>query len=210
MFDSSTHLFLTFKSATSDSAMSGEWQSFNGPQGFYQFPLAMTFLLHQHPVWTNLIRCMSPWCLFGLVPSGKLHTHLITTIIQTVWWPCLSYTHSRHSTSVSVCFSYCIALYIWLMYTEFLHSSETPNTFSMSMTPPLPVNRAHSTHILALQGPWLHLLRFGVLSPDNTNHQNTQVETRLQPFGYALVNLSITLKLVGPAVVQTQSHNPIS
>lgn len=49
------------------------------------------------------------------------------------------------------------------------------------------------------------------LCSDNTNHQNLLFhKSRLRPSGYALVNRSITLKPLGPAVVQTQTHIPHS
>ncbi len=55
-------------------------------------------------------------------------------------------------------------------------------------------------------GPWLHLVSFGA---DNTNHQNTPVhKTRLQPAGYALVNLSITLKASGPCCCPDTNTQP--
>lgn len=71
-------------------------------------------------------------------------------------------------------------------------------------------NRPRGTHIS--QPPrGLHLMSFWVVNPDNTNHHNTLLhKPRLYPSGYTLVNLSITLKPLGPAVIQTQTHNPHS
>lgn len=111
-----------------------------------------------------------------------------------------SYTYSCRCMSGSVCFLLLQRAKtddVWtvpgghsLMFSVFVCSSRVPwHLLTVHGTSP------HSIHLSDPQGLWLHLMSFQVASPDNTNYQNTQVhKPRLQPSGYALVNLFITLK----------------
>lgn len=92
-------------------------------------------------------------------------------------------------------------------------SSSTPFYCSRHFTLSSAKGIAASQHtpLSGPQGPWPRLVSFRALSQENTKPQNTPVhKPRHKPSGYALVNLSITLKPLGPAVVQTQTHKPTS
>lgn len=85
-----------------------------------------------------------------------------------------------------------------LLVTYVGKTSLTVHTHT-SLRPPAPL----------LKCPGLHLVSFQALGPDNTNHQNTPVrKPRLQPPGYALVNLSITLRASLPCCCPDTNTQP--
>lgn len=172
---------------------------------------------------------MDQWCHSRLVPIFFLetfeHTFNSTFLFQTVWFPCL-HMHIHTAACQFLCVpAYCeeqkqMEIYKvqgWhsLMFSAFPCSSGVPeHLLSVHDTSPCHVCTCKQTGLtvypsLSPREPWLHLVSFQLLGPDNTNHQNTLVhKPRLQPSGYALVNPSITLKASGPCCCPDTNIQP--
>lgn len=178
-------------------------------------------------MWTNRIGWLSEvdaildLFQYSFWKASHTHTHPSHyTFNSDNVMPFPSYANSHHPSLFLCVFAYCAD---WKQ-TLSLNSSKMAfiNVFGVFMSfwsPLTPFNcpwylplsnQPHSTHFSQPpKGPWLHHVSFQALCPDNTNHQNTLVhKPRLQPSGYALVNLSITLKTSGPFCCPDTNTHP--